>query len=91
MESGFIDRLFGEIERQEIRKTRFYSDIGISRTTIMNWKRGAVPACDTFLRICRYLNVSPYYLWYGEEEAENQKEMMEKAKRYDAISYIVGK
>lgn len=88
MEDRFIDRLFGEIAKQEIRKTKFYSDIDISRATILNWKRGTVPGTDTFLKICKYLDVSPYYLWYGEEEITIKK-ISEKAKKYDAIKHII--
>lgn len=89
MENRFIDRLFGEIAKQGINKTKFYSDIDISRTTILNWKRGSIPGTDTFLKICKYLNVSPYYLWFGEEDEVIKKDIQEKIKKYNAIKRIV--
>lgn len=91
MENNFLDRLFKELQRQGIKKTEFYSDLNISRTTLVHWKKGSQPRTDVYLKICKYLKVSPYYLWLGEEDGFIKKDILDKAKKYEELQKIAEK
>ncbi|MCQ2588991.1 MAG: hypothetical protein MJ179_01065 [Treponema sp.] len=72
----FPNRIFIVLEIDNISKSKFYADLNLSRTTILNWRRGAIPASDKLLNISNYLDVHPTWLLYGEiERSEYEKKI----------------
>lgn len=61
----FSDRIFSVLELMNIKKTRFYTDLKISRTTVQNWKRNVMPAGDKLINIALYLDLDPSWLLTG--------------------------
>lgn len=85
MELNFYERLCFELKKRNIKQNRFFADLNIARTTTINWKKGTIPNTETFFKICKYLNVSPEYLYYGIDENEELKVLRDKAAKYDEM------
>ena len=85
----FYERLINVLKERNIKQVRFYSELYLSRQTVVSWKKGSIPNVETFLKICKYLNVSPYYLYFGIEENEELKLLRDKAAKYDEMILLM--
>lgn len=47
---------------REKSPTAVVLELGLARSTVTNWKRGAVPNNVTVIKVANYFNVSPDYL-----------------------------
>ena len=64
------EKIFELILKNGMSQKEFSEEIGISQSTISDWKRkGTNPSADKILKICEVLKVTPYEL-LGESETE---------------------
>ncbi|MDE6730779.1 MAG: helix-turn-helix domain-containing protein [Oscillospiraceae bacterium] len=65
---SIINNLLSILEKKGYRQTDLCEAIGISSSTMTNWKnRGTDPPAKYIIPICEFLNVSPYLLLTGKE------------------------
>lgn len=65
------DVFFRLIEERGISVRKMCADLGISPSSITDWKKGrSVPKLDKMQRIADYFGVSLHYLMTGEAEAD---------------------
>jgi len=63
-------RIFALLKEKKISQKEFSEMTGIAQSTISDWKRKKTnPASDKLMAICNALQISPYELLLGAEEA----------------------
>lgn len=65
--STFFERIDSILELQKISKIQFYSDLEITRGNVSKWKKGSIPSGSTLIQISHYLDVSPIWLYTGQD------------------------
>ena len=91
----FYERIESVLEMHKISKVQFYTDLHISKTTVLNWKKRNLPSSQMLLNISLYLNVSPFYLLFGKEcitnsISKNEISMLQqKAQNYDELITLI--
>lgn len=62
----FVKRMDEARKNRNLSRSQIATDCGVALNTITTWStRGSLPACDTAIRIARYLGVSVEWLVYG--------------------------
>lgn len=71
----FSERIDAVLSLMNIKKVRFYSDLNLSRQTVVQWKKGSIPAADKLLLISDYLDVHPKWLLQGKISNKNNYDL----------------
>ena len=66
-----IKRILFLMERNDIRANKLCKDLGISESSVTDWKKGkAVPSVKALEKIAKYFDVSLDWLITGEEGSQ---------------------
>ena len=66
---SILERIFSELEKQNIKPIRLCEHLGISTALLSTWKkRGTEPKAKYIKPIAEFLGVSENYLLTGEED-----------------------
>lgn len=67
----FWKNLESLMEAESLTQTDLANELGISKTTVSNWRGGVIPKADTAVEIARVLGVSVEFLITGTDTAED--------------------
>lgn len=79
-----IANLLKIMEVKNITPYKIEKDIGIKQATFSAWKKGTQPTLDKFIKLLKYLEVTPNEIFgYGTtiQLNDNEKEMLELFKK----------
>lgn len=80
---NIIENLLKIMEVKNITPYKIEKEIGIKQATFSAWKKGTQPTLDKFIKLLKYLEVTPNEI-FGYESitlTENEKEMLELFKK----------
>ncbi|MCD7725880.1 MAG: helix-turn-helix domain-containing protein [Clostridiales bacterium] len=67
----FFDQLKILCKENNISVTSLIQQLGMSKGTITNWKKGVIPNGETILKFANYFNVSTDYLLTGKHRNDD--------------------
>ena len=71
--STFYERIENILRMHKISKIQFYSDLKLSKTTVLNWKKKNLHSLSVMLQISNYLDVSIDWLYNGIDHQDSSK------------------
>lgn len=66
----FLENVTSLIAKKGITKNKMLVELGLNKSSFVNWGNGASPSTDTAVKIAAYFNVSIDYLLTGEEKEQ---------------------
>ena len=71
-----VERILSLIEAQKVNDRDLENYIGVGRGMVSHWRYdGSTSYLRYIIPICKYLNTSPNYIFYGTEQVEDPVEL----------------
>lgn len=91
VQTTWNDRMAVSRKATGLSKTDFSKMIGVSGATITEWENGNIKtlSAENLLRACKLMNLSPYWVLFGESNGDSSVQIVEKVECVPKLSKAV--